>query len=48
MSIRRSHRHRSLAEIVVALGRHGPTGDLTKKMSTDQHAQISEITKRLA
>jgi uncharacterized protein (DUF305 family) len=37
-----------MAEIVVALGQHGPTSDLAKKMATDQRAQISEITKRIA
>jgi hypothetical protein len=37
-----------MAQVVVALGQHGPTGDLAKKMVDDQSAQISEITKRLA
>ncbi|SNS41075.1 Uncharacterized conserved protein, DUF305 family [Streptosporangium subroseum] len=37
-----------MAQIVVALGQHGPTGDLAKKMVDDQSAQISEITERLA
>ncbi|MFC7640366.1 DUF305 domain-containing protein [Streptosporangium lutulentum] len=37
-----------MAEIVVALGQHGPTGDLARKMAAEQRARISEITERLA